>query len=252
MQGEEGCFTLVTARLCSLQGERINAKINLTVGVKIFISNLNIRDKGTIIMTIAEPSAPVADIEQSRVKRLKAATRGAHGDLDAFIMASKPFESRENFGKFVETQYLFHRDLDVFFSNATLDGLLPDLKGRRRLSMIEQDLADLGLAIPETAEPRFTGEMPFDLPEAMGWLYVVEGSNLGAAFLLKDAAKLGLNEDFGARHLAGAPEGRGLHWRTFTAALDEISLTVEEEERVIAGAEAAFRAVHAYARQRFA
>lgn len=241
---------MATAGLCPLQGERINAKINLTVGVKIFISNLNIRDKGTITMTIAEPSAPVADIEQSRVKRLKAATRGAHGDLDAFIMASKPFESRENFGKFVETQYLFHRDLDVFFSNATLDGLLPDLKGRRRLSMIEQDLADLGLAIPETAEPRFTGETPFDLPEAMGWLYVVEGSNLGAAFLLKDAAKLGLNEDFGARHLAGAPEGRGLHWRTFTAALDEISLTVEEEERVIAGAEAAFRAVHAYARQR--
>lgn len=57
-------------------------------------------------MTIAEQTAPVAEIEQSRVKRLKAATRGAHGDLDTFIMASKPFESRENFGKFVETQYL--------------------------------------------------------------------------------------------------------------------------------------------------
>lgn len=227
-----------------------SAKINLTVGVKIFIRQSEYRDKGTIIMTIAEPAAPVAEIEQSRVKRLKAATRGAHGDLDAFIMAAKPFEIRENFGKFVETQYLFHRDLDAFFSNHTLDGLLPDLKGRRRLPMIEQDLADLGLAIPETSEPRFTAETPFDLPEAMGWLYVVEGSNLGAAFLLKDAAKLGLDEEFGARHLAGAPEGRGLHWRTFTAALDEISLTVEEEERVVAGAEEAFRAVHAYAQQR--
>ncbi len=201
-------------------------------------------------MTIAEPAAPVAAIEQSRVKRLKAATRDAHGDLDAFIMSAKPFESGENFGKFVETQYLFHRDLDAFFSNETLDGLLPDLKGRRRLSMIEQDLADLGLAIPETGAARFTDETPFDLPQAMGWLYVVEGSNLGAAFLLKDAAKLGLTEEFGARHLAGAPEGRGLHWRTFTAALDDISLTVEEEERVIAGAEAAFRAVHAYAQRR--
>lgn len=201
-------------------------------------------------MTIAEKAAPVDQIEQSRVKRLKAATRDAHGGLDSFIMAAKPFESRENFGKFVETQYLFHRDLDVFFANETLDGLLPDLKGRRRLAMIEQDLADLGLAIPETGAARFTDETPFDLPQAMGWLYVVEGSNLGAAFLLKDAAKLGLGEEFGARHLAGAPEGRGLHWRTFTAALDEISLTVEEEERVVAGAEAAFRAVHAYAQQR--
>ncbi|WP_144576724.1 biliverdin-producing heme oxygenase [Agrobacterium sp. DE0009] len=201
-------------------------------------------------MTIAGKAAPVDQIEQSRVKRLKAATRDAHGGLDSFIMAAKPFESRENFGKFVETQYLFHRDLDVFFANETLDGLLPDLKGRRRLAMIEQDLADLGLAIPETGAARFTDETPFDLPQAMGWLYVVEGSNLGAAFLLKDAAKLGLGEEFGARHLAGAPEGRGLHWRTFTAALDDISLTVEEEERVIAGAEAAFRAVHAYAQQR--
>ncbi|OAE40559.1 biliverdin-producing heme oxygenase [Agrobacterium tumefaciens] len=201
-------------------------------------------------MTIAGKAAPVDQIEQSRVKRLKAATRDAHGGLDTFIMAAKPFESRENFGKFVETQYLFHRDLDVFFANETLDGLLPDLKGRRRLAMIEQDLADLGLAIPETGAARFTDETPFDLPQAMGWLYVVEGSNLGAAFLLKDAAKLGLTEEFGARHLAGAPEGRGLHWRTFTAAVDEISLTVEEEERVIAGAEAAFRAVHAYAQQR--
>jgi len=201
-------------------------------------------------MTIAGKAAPVDQIEQSRVKRLKAATRDAHGGLDTFIMAAKPFESRENFGKFVETQYLFHRDLDVFFANGTLDGLLPDLKGRRRLAMIEQDLADLGLAIPETGAARFTDETPFDLPQAMGWLYVVEGSNLGAAFLLKDAAKLGLTEEFGARHLAGAPEGRGLHWRTFTAAVDEISLTVEEEERVIAGAEAAFRAVHAYAQQR--
>jgi len=202
------------------------------------------------VMSIAETPTVAGDAEQSRAKRLKAATRGAHGGLDTFIMAAKPFESRDNYGKFVETQYLFHRDLDVFFSNDTLDGLLPDLKGRRRLSMIEQDLADLERTLPETKTPRFTSETAFDLPEAMGWLYVVEGSNLGAAFLLKDAAKLGLNEEFGARHLAGAPEGRGLHWRTFTAALDEIELSEEEEARVIAAAEAAFRAVHAYAEQR--
>lgn len=201
-------------------------------------------------MSIAETPVQAADVEQSRAKRLKAATRGAHGGLDTFIMQAKPFESRDNYGKFVETQYLFHRDLDVFFANDVLDGLLPDLKGRRRLSMIEQDLADLGRALPETETPRFTGETPFDLPEAMGWLYVVEGSNLGAAFLLKDAAKLGLNEEFGARHLAGAPEGRGLHWRTFTAALDDIELSTEEEERVVEGAKAAFNAVHAYAQQR--
>jgi heme oxygenase len=72
---------------------------------------------------------------------------------------------------------------------------------------------------------------------------VAEGSNLGAAFLLKEAIKLGLSETFGARHLAAAPEGRGLHWKTFTAALDGVSLSAPEEGRVIAGAHAAFARV---------
>lgn len=199
-------------------------------------------------MSIAELDVRSEEREASRTKRLKAATRQAHEVLDKFIMAAQPFASRENFGKFVKTQYLFHRDLDALFFNDRLDALLPDLAGRRRLGLIEQDLSDLVLDIPTTdAAPRFVADAPFDLPETLGWLYVIEGSNLGAAFLLKDAAKLGLGEEFGARHLAGAPEGRGLHWRTFTAAVDGIDLSDEEELRAVAGAEAAFRAVHAYA-----
>jgi len=183
----------------------------------------------------------------SRVKRMRAATHGAHAALDGFIMQAKPFETRENFARFVQMQYLFHRDLDALFYDARLDALLPDLIGRRRLAMVEQDLADLGVVIPEAGEPVFTAGSEPDLAEALGWLYVVEGSNLGAAFLLKDAAKLGLDETFGARHLAGAPEGRGLHWRTFTAALDAVELDGEAESRAVSGAEAAFRRVHAHA-----
>lgn len=90
-----------------------------------------------------------------------------------------------------------------------------------------------------------------DLPTALGWLYVAEGSNLGAAFLLKEAAKLGLSEAFGARHLAAAPEGRGLQWRTFTAALDALELSDDEEGRVVAGAEAAFRRVRGLVKDAF-
>ncbi len=81
-------------------------------------------------MNSVSPIVDESQIEPSRTKRLKAGTRDAHGALDSFIMTAKPFESRENFGKFVKTQYLFHKDLDALFFNATLDGLLPDLKGR--------------------------------------------------------------------------------------------------------------------------
>jgi heme oxygenase len=177
-----------------------------------------------------------------RAKRLKAATTEAHERLDQRIMAAAPFASRDRYALFVQVQHQFHRDIDALYENVELDALLPDLAGRRRLPLIVKDLQDLGRDEPvSSAPPVFGGQI--DIPTAMGWLYVAEGSNLGAAFLLKEAVKLNLSGSFGARHLAGAPEGRGLHWRTFTAALDSSQLSNDEEQRVIAGGTAAFARV---------
>lgn len=189
-------------------------------------------------------------IEASRAKRLKARTNTTHERLDTSIMAGRPFEDRRRYGLFLTIQHRFHRDIDALYSNAGLERLLPDLVGRRRLDLIAEDIFDLDIAVPDiTAAPAFDGDA--DLPTALGWLYVAEGSNLGAAFLLKEAAKLGLSETFGARHLAPAPGGRGLHWRTFTAALDAMQLSDQEEDRVVAGAEEAFRRVHGLVRKAF-
>lgn len=198
-------------------------------------------------IAIADQFAPLA-----RSKRLKAETNTTHERLDQSIMVGNPFADRERYGLFVKVQYLFHRDIDALYDAAALDALLPDLQGRRRFPLVGQDLADLGCGAPEAdGEPAFQAGETIDLPTALGWLYVAEGSNLGAAFLLKEAAKLDLSEEFGARHLAGAPEGRGLHWRTFTAALDGVALSQAQEERVISGAQAAFRRVHALVREIF-
>ena len=121
-------------------------------------------------------------------------------------MTQKPFENRERYGEFVQVQYLFHREIDALYSNAILDGMLPDLLGRRRFGLIEFDLAGLAIAPPATDQPPSFDRVAVDIPSALGWLYVAEGSNLGAAFLLKEAAKLGLSETFGARHLAAVPK----------------------------------------------
>lgn len=196
--------------------------------------------------------APVSvETKESRVKRLREATHSAHERLDRRIMSAEPFASRERFGIFLKIQHGFHRDIDALYRHPVLDKLLPELESRRRLDQIEQDLKDIGVAVPGVTEaPAFdAGEV--DVPTAFGWLYVAEGSNLGAAFLLKNAAVLGLNEEFGARHLAGHPDGRGLHWRTFTAALDALELTSEEELRASAGAVAAFRRVHRLVEEMF-
>ena len=180
-------------------------------------------------------------LNRPRSKRLKQATHETHDRLDKAVMARKPFASLERYALFLAVQHAFHRDIDALYDDPALASLLPDLRKRARLGLIEQDLADLGKE-PVTAhqEPVFRPGRQVDIPAALGWLYVAEGSNLGAAFLLKAAAGLGLGEQFGARHLAPQAGGRGLSWRNFTETLDSISLRDDEEELVITGATNAF------------
>lgn len=177
----------------------------------------------------------------SRVKRLRSATAAAHDQLDRRVMAGRPFASLERYALFLQVQYRFHTRVDPLYRDGALGFVLPDLDGRRRLALIAQDLHDVTGRIPDAAAE--DGDA-IDPVAGLGWLYVAEGSNLGAAILIKEARKLGLSEGHGARHLAGHPDGRGLHWRQFTTALDRIALAGDGEARAAAGATEAFRYVH--------
>jgi len=178
-----------------------------------------------------------------RAKRLKTSTHSAHEQLDSRIMSFEPFRDRQRYGRFLRVQFCFHRDLDPLYSDPRLVALVPDLPERRRLDQIAQDTLDLGQALPDEAHAPVFVDDAIDLPTAFGWLYVAEGSNLGAAFLFKAAAALGLDETFGARHLAGHPDGRARHWREFTAALDALPFGEAEDQRAIEGATTAFKRV---------
>ncbi|MET0314645.1 MAG: biliverdin-producing heme oxygenase [Hansschlegelia sp.] len=175
---------------------------------------------------------------ESRLARLRLTTAAEHDRLDKRILAGRPFESRERYGLFLRVQHGFHSRVDGAYRDPALNALIPELAARSRLAEVVQDFADLGMAPDKSPAPPALA-----LPEALGWLYVSEGSNLGAAFLLKEAAKLGLSAEFGARHLAPHPDGRGLNWRRFKTAVDAIVLSLNDEGRVDDGAQAAFRHV---------
>lgn len=189
---------------------------------------------------------PVDTAEAPLSKRLKALTHETHEKLDGSIMSAASFSDLEGYGRFVEVQYLFHRDIAALYGEAGLQAVLPGLAERQRVELIGADLTDLGRELPQSgATPTFVaGEV--DVPTALGWLYVAEGSNMGAALLRKEAAKLGLSDSHGAQHLAPAAEGPAAHWRAFTTALDAAVLSDDEEARAVAGAEAAFARVQHY------
>ena len=190
---------------------------------------------------------PIAKDDSFASKRLRDATYTAHERLDKRIMSAEPFSSRGRYGRFVMVQHCFHRDIDALYRHPVLHALLPDLQSRRRLHLIVKDLADLGIGEPAINEAPVFHSGAVDIPTAIGWLYVAEGSNSGgAASLLEGGGKAGL----GRRLRRAAPRGargggRWRHWRTFAATIDAAIFSPDEERRVIAGATNAFHRVDA-------
>jgi heme oxygenase len=169
-------------------------------------------------------------------QRIKAATSSEHDRMEKLMAKAQPFASRQAYAGFTAAQYLFQQDVEHFFADTVLQSAVPDLQVRGRLQAARDDLTDLGAAVPR--QPIVTSHV--SMPEALGWLYVSEGSTLGAAFLLKEAQeKLGLSATFGARNLAAYTGGRAQVWKRFTAALD--AQPAQAHEAIIAGALAAYK-----------
>lgn len=171
-------------------------------------------------------------------QRLKSETAEQHERMHALMAQGNPFADRDSYARFVAAQYLFQRDVEHLFQNPVVQATVPDLEMRGRQEASLADLADLGAPAPEAA----LASVGVGMPAALGWLYVSEGSTLGAAFLFKEAKeRLGLSETFGARNLAAYPQGRALAWRAFVASMDAPALADPAlQDQVIAGANAAY------------
>lgn len=186
-----------------------------------------------------------------RSQRLNQITNEPHQKLDALVKAHKPFDEVANFARFVVAQYLFQSELKALYTDPALKQIVPDLPERCRAEQAKADLADLNTEVPAPVAGAVNSPSK---AEALGWIFVSEGSKLGAAFLIKRAVGLGLSDTFGARHLGEPAGGRAEGWKSFIRTLDGLELTAEEEADLDKGAVAAFERFtvlleHAYAAQ---
>lgn len=184
-----------------------------------------------------------------RSQRLNHVTHAPHSVLDALVKSHAPFDDRARFARFVAAQYLFQSELQPLYGDPRLVALFPDLPQRCRAEEARLDLVDLGLPVPAAVAGAPTA---LDLGSALGWIFVSEGSKLGAAFLIKRAEALGLSASFGARHLGEPEGGRADGWKRFVRTLDAVTLSAELDVAAEHGAVAAFERFtvllqHAYA-----
>lgn len=171
-------------------------------------------------------------------QRLKVETKTTHDSVDNLVMSVQPFASKDNYLKFLQLQAIFHRIVDDIYHDAALNQAIPKLSSMARFATVQQDIQDLEVTPPTidlASLPKPTGA------RAVGWLYCAEGSNLGAAFLYKQAQKeLNFDEHRGARHLAAHEDGRAPHWREFVDHLNNLPLDQAAANEAIEGAKDAF------------
>lgn len=172
-----------------------------------------------------------------RSQRLNQITQVPHEKLDRAVKANAPFETLGSYTRFVVAQYLFQNELKALYTDPALIEVFPDLAQRCRAEQALADLADLGADVPHAAPGALQNPSK---ARAMGWLFVSEGSKLGAAFLIKRAVALNLSDSFGARHLGEPAGGRAEGWKSFTRTLDGLEFNAEEEADADLGALQAF------------
>lgn len=160
---------------------------------------------------------------------LREATAVVHADLDQ-TTAGLNFADPTDYRRFLEAQWQPVVALENGLTLAGVDRLLDDWPARTRTIALAHDLRRLDVK-PVAAEP-----VDFEKQAAMwGALYVLEGSRLGAKFLLK---RIPQNLAC-ATHFLSHGQGEPL-WQTFIARLED-GVAENELDECIAGAMSAFQ-----------
>lgn len=168
----------------------------------------------------------------------KVFARTTHDAVDNLVMSKQPFANHDNYRKFLQAQHEFHETIKPVYYADNLNQQLPNLASLSRAAAVVSDMKDLAVEPAKIDVARPTLD-PND-KATLGWLYCVEGSNIGAAILYKEAGKIQLDDENGAKHLASHPDGRKQHWLNFKAKLDNLTLSHDEQLQVLQGVEDAF------------
>jgi heme oxygenase len=181
----------------------------------------------------------------------RAALRGAtdavhrrlHG-LPGFMALAEGRLALPDYAALLRRMLGFHAALEARLDSVRgLDALGIDLAARRRAHLLRADLDWLGASagVPLAPLPALRGPA-----EAMGALYVAEGSTLGGRQLaqaLDGALPAG---DVGRRFLLGHGARHGAMWRDFCAAIERCGAEPGARAAMIAGAAATFAAFEAW------
>jgi heme oxygenase len=189
------------------------------------------------MLAVAPPDAVrVGEFSPSTLReKLKRAIASAHSDLDARFGTYR-LTSVDGYRRFLEASAAALLPLEAALEHAGVADRFPDWSQRTRRAAIMADLEQIGGAVHSL--PAIAA---LSHNEMLGTMYVLEGSRLGAKYLLRVVADCG--EPLIAAATGYLRHGNGLPlWRTFLAKLESEPVTQGDEAEIASGATVAFAA----------
>ncbi|MBR0691869.1 biliverdin-producing heme oxygenase [Bradyrhizobium lablabi] len=164
---------------------------------------------------------------------LKAATAADHARLDGRLSAFD-LTTLAGYRNFLEVNAAALLPLEAALVVAGVRQVLPDWDRRARSHAILNDLARIGGRSQPLDPPALA-----DRFAALGTLYVLEGSRLGAAYLLKHVRRAADPRIVGATCYLAHGVGQNL-WASFLAVLESHAPDLVDEDDIVASARRAF------------
>ena len=135
--------------------------------------------------------------------------------------------------------YSYFGGLERLIELREIEKYLPDYDERRKAKLILEDLLALNTSNPEICRQDHLPfiESPF---QALGALYVMEGSTLGGVYIVKMIQrKLSGNENI-FHFFSGYGDRNPMMWDRFKKALDNSTVEEEDVALIVSGAEETF------------
>jgi heme oxygenase len=160
---------------------------------------------------------------------IKEATKEAHQQLEKkVVMKLKSIRSNADYADLLKHFYAYFNAVEQAIKPYITEAVLPDYAERRNSGYLKADIEELGASINEL--PAVSVPQIDSAAEALGALYVMEGSIMGGSIIVQMLAKYGVTR--GVSFFSGYGEVTGQMWGKFIAVLN--AQTQNEMQEILA------------------
>lgn len=187
---------------------------------------------------LKKPANRLLSGEVTLLHRLKTETLALHLELEQALPLGRPDLTLAQYGHVLQAFSLVVPALEQRLQALELPAAF-QVELRLRAALLRRDLHELELAEPQNV-PSPQDWSALNADQALGALYVLEGSRLGGGLIARSLVSLGVTPEHGGAYFT-PDTALGQRWKAFQQALVN-QVQQAQEQAVVDGARLTFRA----------